>query len=96
MCNREAPEVEQFARQHGNDIEIVGIGTQDTFGEAQDFLARHGITFTLLWDESFETWQAFGVSSQPAAAMLSPTGENLGGWFGMYDEGEVLELAGVA
>ncbi len=50
----------------------------------------------LLWDESFETWEAFGVSSQPAAALLSPTGENLRGWFGMYDEGEVLELVGAA
>jgi peroxiredoxin len=59
-------------------------------------LARHDITFPLLWDEGFETWQAFGVSSQPAAALLSPSGENLAGWFGMYDADEVLRLAAEA
>jgi hypothetical protein len=47
----------------------------------------------MLWDESFESWMMLGVTSQPAAVLLSPDGEALGGWLGMYPEDEVLELS---
>ncbi len=50
-------------------------------------------SFTMLWDESFESWQVIGVRSQPTAGMLSPDGEPLAGWLGMFPEDEVLELA---
>jgi hypothetical protein len=47
----------------------------------------------MYWDETFESWAAFGVSSQPAAALLSPSGEVLGAWRGMFPIDEVLSLA---
>ena len=93
MCNREAPDVAQFAQQHASDIQVVGIGTQDGFDEAKKFRARHDITFELLWDESFDTWNAFGVASQPAAVLLSPDGKQLGKWSGMFPIDKVLALA---
>lgn len=93
MCNREAPDVEQFAQQHADKIKVVGIGTQDGFDEAKKFYARHDITFEFLWDESFDTWNAFGVQSQPAAVLLSADGRQLGKWSGMFSIDEVLELA---
>jgi hypothetical protein len=46
----------------------------------------------MYWDETFESWLAFDVVSQPAAVLLSPDGEVLERWSGMYDEGRVLEL----
>lgn len=94
MCNREAPDVEQFARQHADAVTVVGLGTQDSFEEAERFRARHGITFSLLWDESFESWQQLGVSSQPNAMLYAADGTELRRWSGMYDEGEVLDLIG--
>ncbi len=72
---------------------MIGLGTQDSFGEAQEFRDRHGITFTMVWDESFQTWQAFEVSAQPAAVLVSAAGEPLGRWSGMFSEDEVLSLA---
>jgi len=50
-------------------------------------------SFTMLWDESFESWQVIGITSQPSAIMLAPDGTPLEGWVGMYPEGRVLELA---
>ena len=47
----------------------------------------------MYWDETFEAWVAFGVSSQPAAALLSADGEVLGSWRGMFPIDEVLALA---
>ena len=73
---------------------MIGLGTQDSLGEAEDFVDRFGTeSFTMLWDESFLSWDVIGVRSQPAAVMLSPEGEALAGWLGAFPEDEVLELA---
>jgi hypothetical protein len=70
------------------------LGTQDSAGEAVDFVERYETySFPMYWDETFDTWLAFGITSQPAAALLSPTGEVLGAWLGGFPEDEILELA---
>lgn len=94
MCRREAPDVEQFAREHGDVVDLIGLGTQDNSDDAIDFIEKGGtVSFPMYWDETFISWQAFGVRSQPAAALLSPDGEVLAGWLGAFDEDEVLRLA---
>ncbi len=50
-------------------------------------------SFPMYWDETFESWAAFGIASQPAAVLLSPDGEELGSWRGMFPIDEVLDLA---
>jgi thioredoxin-like negative regulator of GroEL len=50
-------------------------------------------SFTMLWDESFISWQVIGITSQPSAVMLAPDGTPIDGWVGMYPEDTVLELA---
>ena len=76
---------------------MIGLGTQDDGSDAIDFVETYETySFPVYWDESFETWLAFGITSQPAAALLSPTGEVLGGWLGMFPIDEVLELAAQA
>ena len=73
---------------------MIGLGTQDTGSDAVDFVEEYETySFPMYWDETFESWLAFGVTSQPAAALLSPTGELLGGWLGMFPIDDVLELA---
>ena len=73
---------------------MIGLGTQDSGSQAVDFVDSYEIySFPMYWDETFTSWQAFGVRSQPAAALLSPEGEMLGGWLGMFPIDEVLDLA---
>lgn len=48
----------------------------------------------MLWDETFETWVAFGVSSQPAAMLFAADGQFITGWLGPFPEKEVLRLIG--
>jgi hypothetical protein len=75
-------------------VNVIGLGTQDDTDQARDFVARGGTySFPMYWDETFESWEVFGIRSQPAAAMLSPDGEILAGWLGGFDEAEVLRLA---
>ncbi|MEX2586699.1 MAG: TlpA disulfide reductase family protein [Actinomycetota bacterium] len=92
----EAPEVEQFAREHAEVVTVVGLGTQDSFEEAQGFVSQTGTTFTMLWDPSFESWRALGILGQPAAILLDRQGRQLGDWFGRFDQDRVVELAGAA
>lgn len=92
MCNREAPGVEQFAQHHRNDFTILGLGTQDSFGEANRFLKRYSISFPFLWDDGFTSWQKLGIPSQPAAILFSADGKELGRWSGVLPESEILKL----
>lgn len=73
---------------------MVGLGTQDTFAEAQDFREEHGVSFPFLWDESFVSWRELGNTGQPAAVLFAADGTELARWSGMYDEREVLEAIG--
>lgn len=73
---------------------MIGLGTQDDGAAAAEFVeSRATYSFPMYWDETFESWLAFGVTSQPAAVLLSPTGEPLGAWNGMFPVDEVLSLA---
>lgn len=74
-------------------MRVVGLGTQDSLGQANDFVDEFGLTFDMLWDESFVSWQVIGVSSQPAAVLLAADGTPITGWMGPFPEDDVLELA---
>ena len=60
---------------------------------ANDFVDEHDLTFDVLWDESFYSWQVIGISSQPSAVLLAADGTPLGGWVGGIPEDEVLRLS---
>ena len=78
---------------------MVGLGTQDSFSQAQAFVARHGITFRMLWDRGFKSWDSFGIQGQPASILVSGDGEELKRWIGSLSEAEraeVLRLAGAS
>ena len=73
---------------------MIGLGTQDDENEAAEFASQYATySFPMYWDETFESWAAFGIQSQPAAALLAPDGSVLGGWLGPFPEDEVLSLA---
>lgn len=78
---------------------MVGVGTQDSLGEAEEFVARHSITFPMLWEDGFASWQGFGIQRQPASVLVSAQGTELGRWQGALDDrehAEVLRLIGAA
>ena len=72
---------------------MIGLGTQDSLGEAEEFVEDYGTTFTMLWDESFESWIELGISSQPTAVLLTADGTIVTGWVGRFPADQVLELA---
>ena len=73
---------------------MVGLGTQDTLDDANEFVEDNGTaSFTMLWDESFQTWTEIGITSQPSAVLLAADGSPITGWIGPFPKDEVLALA---
>lgn len=54
-------------------MQVIGLGAQDDFALARDFIDRGGLTTPdMLWDPSFSTWQTFGVTANSQMIVLSP------------------------
>lgn len=71
------------------------MGAQDDLEQARGFVADTGTeAVAMLWDPSFDSWRHFGITRQPAAVLTDAAGNPLATWSGMFDEAEVLELAG--
>jgi hypothetical protein len=47
----------------------------------------------MLWDETFVTWNALGVSSSPTAGLFDADGTFIAGWVGPLPEDVVIQLA---
>ena len=68
---------------------MIGLGTQDDFELAIDFLDRTGVqTPTMLWDPSFSTWRAFGVQANSQMMILSADLSQGSGLTYGFDEGQ--------
>jgi hypothetical protein len=79
--------VEQFAQRYEDKVRVVGLGTQDSYGLAEEFVARNGTATPLMtWDETFLTWDHYEVRGQPVTILLDPAGQPLGQWYGMTQE----------
>lgn len=93
MCRAEAAGVEQFARQNEDTLTVVGLGTQDSLEEAEEFVADNELTIRMLWDATYQSWAELGVSLQPSAMLLSPDGQLVEKWLGPIPEDEVVARA---
>ena len=75
-------------------MRVIGLGTKDDAGYAVEFVTSTGTySFPMYWDETKSAWVPFGIVSQPAAVLLSPTGEVIEAWNSMFPVDEVLQLA---
>ena len=71
---------------------LVGLGAQDSLGEAHEFVENYGTTsFRMLYDASLESWSALGIQGQPAAILFDTEGRGQFVWYGPFDGAEVLE-----
>lgn len=73
------------------------MGAQDSLSYAEEFVTTTGTeSLLMIWDESFTSWQYYGVRGQPTAILVDAGGNPIQGWAGRFDESEVLELAAAA
>lgn len=84
----------QLARQNPG-LNIIGLGAQDDLEFARRFVDRTntgGGEITMVWDETFETWRALGVRSQPYWLLYDADGELIASGPGAVDESVVQSV----
>ena len=69
----------------------MGIGTQDDFSYAQEFLASTGAgtSIAMLWSSSFDPWRHFGVTSNSSVVLLDRNGEKVDSKPRSFDAGRI-------
>lgn len=65
--------MEQFALDYIDEIQVIGLGAQDDFEYARDFIDSTGVvTPTMIWDPSLSTWRSFGVRANSQMMVVTP------------------------
>ena len=83
MCNAEAREIEQFARQERLRLTVLGIGTQGTKKDAMAFAKRHGLmNVRMLWSADEALFDYYGVFETPSTLLIDGTFRQAGDWSG--------------
>lgn len=60
---------------------------------AQYFVDEFGpITFPMLWERGYTSWDALRVVAQPASMLFGADGHFIKRWYGPIPEDEVLRL----
>ena len=75
-CRDEAPELEQFYRQHRSDnFEVLGVDTQDDQASAQKFVDEFDLTYPQLHDGSGDYAEELKTTGVPENFLVDPTGK---------------------
>ncbi|NNC73959.1 MAG: TlpA family protein disulfide reductase [Acidimicrobiia bacterium] len=95
-CIAEMPDFEDHHVKFGDEVQIIGVNTQDTRERALRFVGETGVTYPIiedLDDNMFSAFQGFGM---PVTIFLNAEGEVVGrfdgGLFGDDIEAKMREL----
>ncbi len=73
-CRNETPLLEAAQDNLGDDVALVGMDIWDAEGDARDFLAQYGVTYTVGHDDSGEVAVDYGVSGVPETFVIDAEG----------------------
>ena len=74
-CKDETPLLQEgWKRWQGKDVVFVGIDVKDFRGDAKDFLARYGVTYTNVYDGKGSTVGRYGVTGFPETYFVDAAG----------------------
>lgn len=89
-CVTEMPDIEQVHQHLGEQVNFLGINTQDGEQDARRLVDETGVTYPLAWDRQGEIFQAFGVFGMPSTFYISSEGQIVGRHTGLLTR-EALE-----
>ncbi|MEM7095765.1 MAG: hypothetical protein AAF567_22375 [Actinomycetota bacterium] len=74
-------------------MQIVGVGSQESFEDALDFLDETGLTtLPLLWERSGALWRLNEISRNSAVQLITPGLDHLSQEFTFNDGGRITIL----
>ncbi len=85
-CRDEAPELEQFQKEHGGKtFTVLGIDTQDLSDDGTKFARQFELSYPQLHDGNGETGHEFGTTGVPENYLIEPNGKLAWGVAGPVD-----------
>ena len=70
---------------------MVGIGAQDDLARAERFAKAAGTTFSMLWSDSFASWNHFNVSINSSILLLDGAGNLVDDRPARFDPGRIVD-----
>lgn len=82
-----------MAQTNSDEFTLIGVGAQDNYELAEDFIATTGVeSFTMLWGSN-EPWRYYGISRNSSTIIIGADGMVKGQGFGP-DLAQIRELIG--
>lgn len=91
-CKEEMPEVNRFARTHG-DIRVLGIAVNDDPDDSRAFARSVGVRFPLAVDRDATTGARYGVTGLPVTVLVGADGRIVSTVYGGVDRDDLDALA---
>ncbi len=88
-CREEAPEFARVSKDFKDDVEFIGVITNDTQKDAQAFIDEFGITYENGHDTS-GIGQAYKVTGIPETFWIDKDGQIIDRWIGAIDEAGLI------
>jgi len=89
-CRAEAPHLQEFHRQYGDKVMVLGINWGEDEETVRKFLKRFGITYTNLLDSKGTTFVKYRLTGLPSSFFLDEAGIIRGVWFGPLTVKEIV------
>ena len=64
---------------------MIGVGGEGNIDFAQRFLADSGVSFTMLWSDTFAAWRHYSVRTSSDFWLLDESGKRAGDGPAPYD-----------
>ena len=71
---------------------MVGVGGEGNLDFAQRFLGGSGVTFTMLWSDTFAAWRHYSVRTSSDFWLLDESGNRAGDGPTPYDPDVVEQM----
>ncbi|HKX56944.1 MAG TPA: TlpA disulfide reductase family protein [Xanthomonadales bacterium] len=94
-CRQSLPLYEALFQEYASqDLQILAINLDETREDATGFLAKHPVTYTVLWDPAGNTPREWNLKVMASSYLLDPAGKLVKVWAG-FEETHIQEIRDV-
>lgn len=90
-CRKEMPDLQEFFRQYGEKIHVIGINWNDQLSTVQEFLDQYGITYTNLLDTNGKIFVLYELTGLPTSFFVDEDGIIRGKWLGPMSVADMIK-----
>ncbi len=90
-CVAEMPYIESVHQDLGDEIQFLGMNTQDSMGPALDLVDETGVTYELGLDPNGDIFRTFSVFTMPMTFFINADGEVVDTHGGIFTEQQLRD-----